>query len=126
MGTLQEQLATDVAAVFLNTSEFASTDQYTPVDGLPRDVIGVAEEAVDGQSDSEIGDEEPVERIRYWTSRSLDSDGIDDPQIGDELVLASDPDDTPYTFSGDIPERDTDSWWLIFWRPKRRARGVRR
>lgn len=126
MATLKDQLATDVAAVFLNTADFASTDQYTPADGLPRDVVGIAEESVDGQADSEIGDEEPVERIRYWTSRSLDQDGIDDPQIGDELVLAENSDDTPYTFSGEIPERDANSWWLIFWRPKRRGRGTRR
>ena len=124
--TLKELITDDVVNVFLQQDEFASVDSYTPTGSEARDVIGVAEELVDADLDEETGDETHTERIRYWTSRLAADDGIDDPQIGDQLVLASDPDSSPYTFSGEIPERDADSWWLVFWRARRTGRGAKR
>jgi hypothetical protein len=124
--TLKELITADVVFVFLNEDQFASVDSYTPLGGTARDVIGVAEELVDAELDQETGDETHTERIRYWTSRLQADDGIDDPQIGDQLVLSSDPDSAPYTFSGEIPERDADSWWVMFERPRRTGRGAKR
>jgi hypothetical protein len=126
MGTLADQIQADVAGVFLNVDDFASVDSYTAVGEAARDVHGIAEELVATRQDEETGDEETKERIRYFCGRDAAEFGIEDPQIGDKLVLVSDPDSSPYTFSGEIQERDAVGWWLVFWRWKRTGRGAMR
>jgi hypothetical protein len=124
--TLRERIADDVTTVFLQEDRFASRDEYKPLVGGQREVAGVAEELVDAALDDETGDEVHTERIRYWTSRLDAKNGICNPQIGDQLVLSKDSDWESYTFTGEIPERDADSWWLVFSRPRRTGRGVRK
>ncbi len=108
--------------VFLNTDLHAEAVNYTPVNGVLRainvHVVDTAE--LDMQEEAEIW--EDTITVKTMKDALL---GIDDPQLGDQIVRASphDVDSRPYMYQGTIESQDRDSWRLTFARSAKSAAG---
>lgn len=109
--TLREQIAADVAAVHINTADFAESLTYVPNGGTARTISGVVDEGGDFAEQQHGIDE--VETLEVFVSRDSTT-GIDDPQLGDRVRRAIDSDAKWYSYSGRKTDVDESAWTLIF------------
>ena len=82
--TLREQIQSDVAAVFLNTDEFAESVSYTPLGGAATPIDGIF--SGDEHSAEDVSDgREKLRRGRLRISRS----DVANPGHGDTVSINS-------------------------------------
>jgi hypothetical protein len=111
--TLASQIDADMATVFCNTNDFATSFTYSPKSGPSRTIKGIIEELGRLQdSASGIFQREEIEIMVSRTSSDA-CGGIDDPRIGDSITLA---DGRVFSYSGDNSDIERNSWWLRFYR----------
>jgi hypothetical protein len=91
-----DQVAADLDAIFLNPAEFGESVTYFPRGGSPRPVVAVVDRSLlqkrPGQSHTTYDEE-----ISVFCKQNATT-GINDPQIGDGLLLAEDAADQRWDF----------------------------
>lgn len=121
--TLRTQIESDVAEVFLVADDFAETVTYHPAGGGgSRSVVAVVEE-IGAMPDANTGltSQETIHVVcsREPALENSDGDainGIDNPQLGDGLRRANDPDDKMYAWTGEKLDVDDYCWTLVYTR----------
>ena len=118
--TLREQMAADVAGVFLNDEEHAESVTYTPANGVARTITAIVNE--DGGLEDQDG--RLADRIYAWVfvARS-GTTGIDDPQVNDTLAVTRGGEEVRFTYAGGVSDADDSGWWLRFSRQKNKRYG---
>lgn len=106
--TLAAQIAADIA-LLLNTSELSVSLVYQPSGGAARTIVGNTDAGSDFV-DTQHGRDE-VEFLDVFVKRDS-TDGIDDPQLGDKIKIASG--SKWYSFSGLRTEEHENDWTLRF------------
>lgn len=129
MGTLREQMTTDVLSVFLNTDEVAQSVVYRPRGGSSYTVKAVVsgDQAYEASENSDTLTGE----LRVFVSRAASTDtdagttiGIPNPQIGDVIAVTyTEGQERYYTFTGQVSEVTPDSWTLHFARDVQASQG---
>lgn len=122
MGTLREQMTTDVANVLLNSDELAVSVVYRPRGGASYSVKAVIS-GDQGYEASENTDSVTAD-LKVFVSRSTSTDaatqttiGIPSPQIGDVIAVQyTDDVERHYTFTGEASDVTPESWTLHFTR----------
>jgi hypothetical protein len=94
--SFQDQLANDLAKAFLNSSEFAETLTYVPV-GKPRRQIAATVDRSLLQRRPGGNHTANVDEIKIFTYTDATL-GIDDPQLGDAVILAGDTEAQKFDF----------------------------
>jgi hypothetical protein len=114
--TLKQQIAADVADVFLNEDEFAESLVFQPQGGQDRPIVGSVDQATE-HPDTGMGGIDRVERIEVFVSRDEDDEmtgGVATVQIGDRLKRTVNGIEQVYGFTGEILDEDDNSWTLVF------------
>ncbi len=126
-GSLRDLMAADAAMMCDRTDDFAEEVTYTPNGGTARCINVVADSVTMAEPRDELGNYRQVERLTVVAKRDA-TKGIDSPASGDQIVRDSaiEPDTRPYLFSGEITERESQVWTLIFQRYKTRDQGAKR
>lgn len=109
--TFKQLLAADIENVFTNPNEFGEQLTYKPKDGVTRTINGVVDE--DGDYVQVGRDLDHQQFLDVFVSRDATT-GIDDPQLGDAIHRAIDPEDKWYSFSGLNSDVDESGWTLRF------------
>jgi hypothetical protein len=96
--SFRDELAADVTAVFLNSSEFAENITYyrRSEPGKPRTVTAVVDRGMERDEPQQYRTETRQTLVVQCASDS--ATGIADPQTGDAIRLAEDPPDTRHPF----------------------------
>lgn len=97
---------------------------YTPVNQANRDItVQIAGNRVSIEI-NEGGSEQVIERIGVHCLRN-GTTGINTPRLGDTIVryAASEPDERPYLYTGEIAWQSVDDWVLQFSRYRWTAHG---
>jgi hypothetical protein len=109
--TFKQLLAADIENVFTNPNEFGEQLTYKPKDGVTRTINGVVDE--DGDYVQVGRDLDHRQFLDVFVSRDSTT-GIDDPQLGDAIRRAIDPDGKWYSYQGQKSDVDENAWTLRF------------
>ncbi len=125
--TFKEARATNFQTVFGKTGHFSEDVTYRPAaGGAARTVTGPC---VIEKLDDEFTAAGEDEREQLWFQCARDPagdrGGIDRPELGDSIIRATDPPDSPWTYQGKTQNETDHSWQLLFARNRPRRYGPR-
>lgn len=119
--TLKSIIKTDASGVFLVTDDFAEQVTYLPAGGGEgRTVTMIIEDDVTAVLEGGTEDHEDRAECFCLRDRYAAKGGIDQPAYGDQIIrsAAEEDDPRPYVFLGEITDKTTDTWILVFQRNK--------
>lgn len=115
--TLREQIAEDLESVFLNTDDFADSVTFYPKNGTPRTVVMLVDVRRDfRESEPGLVTVEVAECRCLRDPNNASKGGVDNPQIGDGILLSTeaDPSQRKFGYVGIATEISASDWVLHF------------
>lgn len=115
--TLREQIAEDLENVFLNTDDFADSVTYCPKTGEVRTVVMLVDRRRDFREDAQGLTHVEIAECRCLRDpTNATKGGVDNPQIGDSVLLpaSEDAEQRKFSYSGIVTDISASDWVLHF------------
>lgn len=118
--SLRNLRRSDIGNVLQNTSDFAETLEYRPVDGSSRTITASCKQERDYSSVDNTDEQVEVLLVRCSRAKATDAStgdvvGIDRPLVGDRVLLQTETEPRfPFAFTGLIQDQDEYRWTLRF------------